>query len=115
MRECIEHVGQCRNARGQWDCGSRGIARIARSIPPLMVISSDLLGHLHVGDVALRQKLRADSRMGTHDLRFGFIQLCRLEEDRVRHANLSYIVQSRGELNHKAGVIIAPEFLSQER
>ena len=113
--QCVKHISQRSNASCERNGGSRYVSWITGTIPPLVMVTSNFLSHLHVRNIALRKKLRTDGRMGAHDLGFRFIQLIGLQQNRVRYANLSDIVKTGGKIYHVASILLATKFMGEER
>ena len=98
MGQCVEDVDDRRDARRDRNTRAGQPMRIALAVPPLVVMACDLLRNVHLRDVRFRQQFGASKRVLLHDLPLAVRQAARLEQDRIRHSNLTDIMQQRRDL-----------------
>jgi hypothetical protein len=110
--QCIKDIRQCRDPRCNRNGSADQLHRIALAIPALVMMARDLLRDVHLRHVRLREDVRARRRVRLHDLALARRQLAGLQQDRVRHDQLADVVQTCGQIDQEADIVLEPDLLA---
>src|SRR5258707_141729 len=90
------------------------LRRIAFTIPPLVMMQRDFLCNSQMGNVALREHLGTDDRVGGDEFALRVLELLRIEENAVGNSDLADVVKTACHLESAAGIGFPTEIRGEE-